>query len=99
MTQARNARAIDGRPDNADRRAERIEEYLQDSLNRKTHCRPISAGAADLMHIRSKLMESIKAELDDGPGDPGRLPQGVFTCRQQPAAARPLHRVLRPVEP
>lgn len=65
--QARNARAIDGRPDNADRRAERIEEYLQDSLNKKNPLQAnLGAGAADLMHIRSKLMESIKAELDTG---------------------------------
>ena len=66
-SQARKARATDERPSNADRRAERIEEYLQDSLDKKNPLQAnLGASAADLMHIRSKLMESIKAELDTG---------------------------------
>jgi hypothetical protein len=61
------ATASAGRPNSAARRAERIEEYLQDSLEKVDPLQAnLGAGAADLMHIRSKLAESLKAELGAG---------------------------------
>lgn len=64
----REVRVSGGRVGRAARRAERIEEYLQDSLDKED---PLQAGlgasVADLMHIRSKLAESIRAELGTGP--------------------------------
>lgn len=50
-----------------DRRAERIEEYLRDSLEMEDPLQAnIGAGTSDLMHIRSKLAESLMAELEAG---------------------------------
>ena len=66
--QARNVPAAGGQPGKADRRAERIEEYLQDSLDEENSLQAnLGASAAELMHIRSTVVKSLKAELDTGP--------------------------------
>jgi len=46
------------------RRTQRIEEYLEDSLEKEDPLQAsLGAGAADLMLIRSQLAESIKAGM------------------------------------
>jgi hypothetical protein len=68
VSEARAAPASGSQPGSAQRRAKRIEEYLQDSLEKEDPLQAsLGAGTADLMHIRSKLAESIKAELGPGP--------------------------------
>ena len=65
--QARNVGAPNERAGSLNRRAERIEEYLQDSLDKESPLQAnLGVGGADLMYIRSKLVESLKAELDAG---------------------------------
>jgi hypothetical protein len=61
----RSVENAQGQEDQRDRRAARIEEYLRDSLdNENPLLANLGAGAADLMHIRTKLVESLKTELD-----------------------------------
>lgn len=56
------------RPSTADRRVERIEEYLGQSLEKKDPLQAtLGAAAADLLFIRYRVAESIKAAMGDGP--------------------------------
>ncbi len=62
-SQAQEFRATSDRPSNADR----IEEYFEDSLEDDNPLQAVlGAGTADLMHVRSRLAESLKAELSTG---------------------------------
>jgi hypothetical protein len=68
MPQANSVSNASGPASNADRRAERIDEYHRDLLeSNNPHLAILGAGIADLMYVRYKLACSVRGEIDSEP--------------------------------